>query len=38
MKNIQYLNDKIIKKALAKENRDIRNYIVRMISGTTKIP
>lgn len=38
MKNIKYLNDKIIKKALAKENKDIRNYVAKIISDTTHIP
>ena len=38
MQNIKYLNDKVIKKALAKENKDIRNYIARIISDTTHIP
>lgn len=38
MKNIKYLNDKIIKKALAKENKDIRNYVARIISDITHIP
>lgn len=35
---IKYLDDKIIKKALTNENKDIRNYIARLISHTTNIP
>ena len=38
MQEIKYLNDKVIKKALARENRDIRNYIARIISDITRIP
>lgn len=38
MKEIKYLNDKVIKKALAKENKEIRNYIARIISDITSIP
>lgn len=38
MQEIKYLNDKVIKKALAKENKDIRNYIARIISDITRIP
>ena len=38
MQQIKYLNDKVIKKALAKENKDIRNYMARIISDVTNIP
>ncbi len=40
MKKIQlkYLNDKVIKKVLSYENKDIRNYVARIIAHTTNIP
>ena len=38
MCEIKYLNDIVIKKALAKDNPIIRNYIARLISDTTNIP
>lgn len=35
---LKFLNDKVIKKVLAFENKDIRNYIARIIAHTTNIP
>lgn len=37
MCEIKYLNDTVIKKALAKDNPSIRKYIARLISDTTGI-
>ena len=38
MCKIKYLNDEVIKKALAKDNPVIRKYVARLISDTTGIP
>lgn len=38
LRELKYLNDKVIKKALAKEKPVIRNYIAKLISDVTKIP
>ena len=35
---LKFLNDKVIKKVLSYENKDIRNYIARIIAHTTNIP
>lgn len=35
---LKYLNDKVIKKVLSYENKEIRNYVARIIAHTTHIP
>ncbi len=35
---LSYLKNNIIKKALGNENKDVRNYVARVISHTTGIP
>ena len=35
---LKYLNDKVIKKVLSYENKEIRNYVARIIAHTTGIP
>lgn len=34
---LKFLKDKVIKKVLAKENKNVRNYVARLISNTTGI-
>lgn len=35
---LKFLNDKVIKKVLSYENKEIRNYVARIIAHTTNIP
>ena len=37
MRNIKFINDKVVKKILTSEDKENKEYLIRIISGVTGI-